>query len=141
MEPQQAKALIDTAWRAISQCDWDTLETLSHPDAAMRYGASQRVAGPGGVRAFFEHYGQNYRLDMRDYHPLVSGDRAAVETRLRLTYHTTKAGFPEARGQFAVVPFASFITFRDNLFYRTHLVYSLDDWMRVFDAAPEAQGR
>lgn len=138
MDPEVAKTLIEKAWRAIDEADWDTVRALGHKDSAIRSGASQWVFGNYSISDWFEHYRENYELDLSDHTTIVMGDRAAVETRLKLTYHTTKAGFPEACGQFTVVPIASFITFRDNLFFRTHMIMSIDDWMRVFMSEPRA---
>ncbi|WP_288925124.1 nuclear transport factor 2 family protein [uncultured Maritimibacter sp.] len=137
MDPQAARDVIAKAWHAIDVADWDTLRALGHKDSAIRSGATEWHYGPDGIAALFAHYRENYDLDMRDYRTIVMGDKAAVETRLKLTYRTTKAGFPEARGQSTIVPVGSFITFREGLFFRTQMILSIDDWMRVFTADPD----
>ncbi|MEC7762560.1 MAG: hypothetical protein VX874_11695 [Pseudomonadota bacterium] len=140
MDPQIARDQIAKAWNAITHSDWEALGSVGHEGSAVRSEGSAWATDRGAIVDYFRHYAANYHLDMSNYTAIVMGERAAVETRLKLTYHTTKDGFPEARGQSVIVPVGTFITFRENLFYRTQMFLSIEDWMRIFTADPAPQG-
>ena len=132
MEPSEVRSVVDKSWKAICTANWDALAAVTHDDIVMEFSEGTFVRGREDCRAFWQYYLGNYHMHVVHMNIIPEGDTAAVEAALELTYHTTKPGMPEACGQKVTIPAAVFVTLRDGKVQRSRFVYSLADWMRIF---------
>lgn len=129
------RALIG-ACDAVRTGDWARLDDFAHPEAVLDITDGIHIRGLAQVAPYFDYYLAYYRCDFTDMTVTVSGDEAAAEITITITYIKDKPGFPKCTGQTSTFVMAVFAQMRDGKVDRARLMFSLEDWLRAFSEAP-----